>query len=147
MAHTGIIRMALTGAMALILVAGLGQQAHAQKDTIKLREPGNDKQAQEFAKQLGIAYVKAAHGTAREPALMKHDLKKDDKTAVLTLDMAYFGAIKSSKEYKARIRIEFDTSDPTRWEIKKVDYKDIDNKIRANDGNIKRLTNKLNGKS
>ena len=80
-----------------------------------------------FVSEAAVAIVKAAHYTAREPALEKYKFEEVKKGRTkLEIRASYKGRV-TSKEYFADIIVHIDTQDKDAWEVLRIEYSDNNN--------------------
>lgn len=116
--------------------------ACAQDEDISFKKRGN--QEKRFVRTVGVAIVKAAHGTARKIDLIKYDTSEPKKGRTdLTIKMEYYGAA-TNKRYLADIVVKIDSSNKDAWEVHNIDYSDNNGSIKHNDRKIQELIRKMN---
>jgi hypothetical protein len=80
-----------------------------------------------FVSEAAVAIVKAAHFTAKDPALEKYKFEEVKKGRTkLEIRASYKGKV-SGKEYFADIVIHLDTLDKGSWEVLRIEYSDNNN--------------------
>jgi hypothetical protein len=97
-----------------------------------------------FAKKVGTAVIKAAHGTGKKIGLVEYKATnpKPDRTN-LNIKMEYYGAIRKGTRYVANIVVQCDTSDKDSWRVLNIEYKD-NNKIPYSKKKLQALINNYN---
>jgi hypothetical protein len=126
----------------LPLVLVCASLACADEEDISFKKRGN--QEKRFVRAVGVAIVKAAHGTARKIDLIKYDNSEPKKGRTdLTIKMEYYG-VATNKRYLADIVVKIDSSNKDAWEVLNIDYADNNGAIKPNDRKIQELIRKLN---
>ena len=121
--------------------------AAADDATPNIRKRGTDEK--KFVGDIGKAVIKAAHGTAKDPAMVKYEMKtpKEGRTEI-NITMEYAGALSgavSKKKYTATIDVKVDSANKDAWEVLNIEYKD-DNKVPFSAKKVQDLVKKLNEK-
>lgn len=94
-------------------------------DVPKFRNKGDAEK--KFVSEAAVAIVKAAHYTAREPALEKFKFEEVKKGRTkLEMRASYKGRL-TGKEYFADIVVHIDTQDKDAWEVLRIEYSDNNN--------------------
>jgi hypothetical protein len=130
--------MLLTLAAFCCFVAG----ARADSDDVTFKKRGDNEKA--WVRDVGIAIIKAAHGTAKKADLLKYEFS-DPKAGRkdLTLKMEYYGAI-TGKRYVADIVVKIDSSNKDAWEALNIEYADTNVGIKHNETKVQDLIKKFN---
>jgi hypothetical protein len=144
MKHIGSLRAL---GLSVALLAAWVSAAAADDVTPNIRKRGTDEK--KFVTEMGKAIVKAAHGTAKEPTLVKYEKKtpKEGRTEI-HITMEYAGALTgavSKKKYTSTIDVKVDSANKDAWEVLNIDYKD-DNKVPFSAKKVQELVKKLNEK-
>lgn len=131
-----------TAAMTLLATLTLTTLAIAGDEDISFKKRGDEEKR--FAGKAGEAIVKAAHGTAKKIALLKHEytFPKAGRTE-LALKMEYHGAV-TDKRYVADIVVKIDSTDKNAWEVLSIDYADTNATVKHNERKIKELIKQFN---
>ena len=94
-------------------------------DVPKFRNKGDIEK--KFVSEAAVAIVKAAHFTAKDPALEKYKFEEVKKGRTkLEMRASYKGKV-SGKEYFADIVVHLDTLDKGSWEVLRIEYSDNNN--------------------
>ena len=134
------VRVVLLAGLALVLAAALPVWA-ADDDVPSFRKRGDENKR--FVAKVGEAIVKAAHGTAKKIALIKHEYTRPKANRTeLAIKMEFHGKV-SDKRYVADIVVKIDSTDKDAWEVLNIEYTDNDN-IPANIKKIQALIKQLN---
>jgi hypothetical protein len=124
--------------LAILLLGGAVTMA---ADEVSFKKRGNEEK--QFVTNVGEAVIKAAHGTGKKPALVKHEYTtpKPNRTE-LTIKMEYFGAV-TKKRYVADIVLKIDTTNKDAWEVLNIDYSD-NNTVKFNATKVQELIKQFN---
>ena len=125
----------------LSLLAAGTATGRPDEDGISFKQRGNEEKR--FVARVGEAVVKAAHATAKKPALVKYEFTtpKPNRTE-LKLKMEYLGAV-TNKRYAADVTVVIDSTVKNAWEVVNVDYAD-NNNVPANLKKIQGLIREMN---
>jgi hypothetical protein len=133
-----LTRTALLSCVALLAAVA----ARADEPDISFKKRGDNEK--NFARAIGTAIVKAAHGTAKKIDLIKHEYTEPKPNRKeLGLKMEYYGAA-TGKRYVADIVVKIDSSDKDSWEVLNIDYVDTNTAVKHNEKKIQALIKKLN---
>lgn len=107
-------------ALVVLVLASVGAADAAGPDISFKKRASEEKR---FVEAVGKAIIKAAHLTARKPALLEYSYThpKAGRTH-LSMKMEFYGA--TNKRYVANILIKIDTAIKDAWEVLNIDYSD-----------------------
>jgi hypothetical protein len=129
----------LTLATLCCFVAGSVARA---EDVPQFKKRGDNEKA--FVHDVGVAIVKAAHGTAKKADLIKYEITEPKAgRKELTMKMEYYGAV-TGKRYLADITVKVDSSNKDAWEVLNIDYADTNVGIKHNETKIQDLIKEFN---
>lgn len=124
-------------ALAVLTAAGRAD------DLPRFRNKGDAEK--KFVSEVAVAIVKAAHFSAKEPALEKYKLEEVKKgRSKLEIRASYKGKV-TGKEYFADIVVHVDTLDKDKWEVLRIEYSD-NNNVPYNRKKVDALIKKFNRK-
>ena len=129
---------ALAG-LALLLAASVA--ARAADEGVSFKKVGKVDEA--FARKVGTAVIKAAHGTAKKIGMVEHKTTTKGDQTTLNIQMEYYGALRKKTRYVANIVVKIDSSDKDAWRVLNIEYKD-DNKIPYSKKKLAILTKNFN---
>lgn len=130
---------------ALLCVLAGGQAARADDDNIPSFKKDKDRETKEFVAKVGTAIVKAGRLKPQNMEVEKYDYTKPKAGRTeLKLKMIYHGLV-TKKKYTADILVKLDSSDPNKWEVLNIEYKDNNpSPTKPNATNIQELVKKFN---
>jgi hypothetical protein len=137
-----LIRSASVLALA-VLLAPLARAAADEVPNINKR--GDDEK--KFVEKLVNAIVPSARASVKSATLTKYE-KKEPKAGRTDFHITagYKGVI-TKKDHVADIVVQCDTSDPKKWEVTRIEYKDDSaSPLGPSRKNLDALVDKLNGK-
>ncbi len=102
-----------------------------------------EKEAKKLIKSLAESVIGSAHPTGTNPGLQGWSFQKASaKTLTLTLNLVYHGKF-TQKPYRATATIFIDLTDPDEPEIDRIEFRDQENRIPANQKNLADLKSRL----
>ncbi|MFO0927882.1 MAG: hypothetical protein U0736_12720 [Gemmataceae bacterium] len=117
-------RAASPFALAALLAALFALTAGADEEGVPSFKNAKDRETKEFASRVGAAIVRAARSKAQKIEMEKYEYTAPKEgRRELKLNMVYFGVITKTK-YTADVTVLIDSSEPTRWEVVNIRYKD-----------------------
>ena len=132
-------------ASVLALLALLAPLTRAADEVPNINNRGDDEK--KFVEKLANAIVPAARTSVKSARLVKYE-KKEPKAGRTDFHITagYKGAL-SKKDYTANIVVHCDTSDPKKWEVERIEYKDDSpSPLGPNRKNLDAMVDRLNGK-
>ena len=130
---------------ALLCVLVGGQAARADDDDVPSFKKDKDRETKEFVAKVGAAIVKAGRLKPQNMEVEKYEYTKPKAGRTeLKLKMIYHGLV-TKKKYTADIVVKLDSSDPNKWEVLNIAYKDNNpSPTKPNAKNIQELIPKFN---
>jgi hypothetical protein len=129
----------------LVLAALLAPLARAAGEVPNINKRGDDEK--KFVEKLANAIVSAARTSIKSATLTKYE-KKEPRAGRTDFNITagYKGAI-TRKDHTANIVVHCDTSNPKKWEVMRIEYKDDSpSPLGPSRKNLDALVDRLNGK-
>lgn len=140
-----MIRSRALLALAVLTAAICVASAVADEEGVPSFKNNRNRETKEFVTRVGTAIIKAARSKPQKIELEKYEYTapKENRTE-LHLKMVYYGALTKVK-YNVEIIVLIDKSEPTRWEVLNIRYKDSNKSpLSYSEKKIQELIPKLN---
>jgi hypothetical protein len=128
-----------------LLCVLIGVQAARADDDAPSFKKENHRETKEFVAKVGTAIIKAGRLKPQNIEVDRYEYTKPKAGRTeLKVKMIYHGLV-TKKKYNADILVKLDSSDPNKWEVLNITYKDDNpSPTKPNTRNIQDLIPKFN---